>query len=74
MLEQVVEGAFELVTDSDRVFDVEGGLGVVEDVGEDGGNQKFSPCHFAGEAEAGQAFFDPGFEVDESIEFAGVAG
>ena len=63
-----------MVADGDGVFDVEGGLGVVQDVGKDGGDQKFPAGHFTGEAKAGQAFFDAGFEVGEAIEGALVLG
>ena len=35
-------------------------------------NQKFSPCHFTGQTQAGKALFDTGFEIDEPIEFTGI--
>ncbi len=74
ILEQVIERAFESVADGDGIFDVEGGLGIVQYVRQHRRNQKFAAGHFAGEAKARQAFFDPGFEFGEAIEFAGVAG
>lgn len=63
-----------MVADGYRVFNVEGGLGVVQQVGEDWGDEEFSTCHFAVETEAGEAFFDAGFEVEEAIEGAWVVG
>ena len=63
-----------MVADGNGILNIEGGLGVVQHISQDGGDEEFPASHFASEAEARQAFFDPSFEVGEAIEGACIMG